>query len=102
MRQLPRGLVVKRDQRLSWSFQGADLLPAAGLDRHALRSKDRGKVRCPEVSHKDALVTKVGFEFDPPEQTRSAVPASIIRDAKEADVISRVRAGALTVDVYDL
>jgi hypothetical protein len=54
------------------------------------------------VSHKDALVTKVGFEFDPPEQTRSAVPASIIRDAKEADVISRVRAGALTVDVYDL
>jgi 4-hydroxy-4-methyl-2-oxoglutarate aldolase len=37
-----------------------------------------------------------------PEQTRSAVPASIIRDAKEADLISRVRAGALTVDVYDL
>ena len=37
-----------------------------------------------------------------PEQARAAVPASIEREAKEATILERVRAGALTLDVYNL
>lgn len=37
-----------------------------------------------------------------PDQARFAIPASIVREEKEAAIISRIKDGALTVDVYDL
>ena len=37
-----------------------------------------------------------------PEQAKAAVPASIEREAKEAAILERVRAGALTLDIYNL
>ena len=37
-----------------------------------------------------------------PGAAQAAIPASIARDAQEADILDRVRGGALTLDVYKL
>lgn len=38
----------------------------------------------------------------PPQLARAAIPASVAREAQEAIIMDRIRAGALTLDVYKL
>lgn len=54
------------------------------------------------VPFDDGPLEPVSRHSPRPERTRVAVPASIGREAREATILERIRAGALTPDVDNL